>query len=75
MHVNQLNSIGGIENGIAVGALSLDHLETLTEKEISLLGNFKGAATLLPTAAFFLRSEMPPARKLIDAGAAVDTCF
>ena len=71
LHVNQLNSIGGIETGIAAGALSIDHLESLTENEISLLGNFNGASTLLPTAAFFLRSEMPPARKLINAGAAV----
>lgn len=71
LHVNQLNSIGGIEAGIAAKALSLDHLETLTEHEIQLLGDFEGASTLLPTAAFFLRSEMPPARKLIDAGAAV----
>jgi imidazolonepropionase len=71
LHVNQLNSIGGIETGIAVGALSLDHLETLTGKEIELLGGFEGAATLLPGAAFFLRSEIPPAKRLIEAGAAV----
>jgi imidazolonepropionase len=71
LHVNQLNSIGGIEAGIQVKALSLDHLETLTDNEIQLLGKFEGASTLLPTAAFFLNSEMPPARKLIDAGAAV----
>jgi imidazolonepropionase len=71
LHVNQLNSIGGIEVGIANNAISLDHLETLTEKEIKLLGQFKGAATLLPTAAFFLRMPMQPARALIQAGAAV----
>jgi imidazolonepropionase len=71
LHVNQLNSIGAIETGISVDALSLDHLETLTEKEIELLGNFKGASTLLPTAAFFLRSELPPAKSLINTGAAV----
>ena len=71
LHVNQLNSIGGIEIGIKNNALSLDHLETLTEKEISLLGDFKGCSTLLPTAAFFLRMPLQPARKLIDAGAAV----
>ena len=29
LHVNQLNSIGGIESGIKLKALSLDHLETL----------------------------------------------
>ena len=71
LHVNQLNSIGGIEVGIANNALSLDHLETLTEEDIDLLGKFNGAATLLPTAAFFLRMPMQPARQLIDAGAAV----
>ena len=71
LHVNQLNSIGAIEIGIKNNALSLDHLETLTEEEISLLGNFKGCSTLLPTAAFFLRMTFQPARKLINAGAAV----
>jgi imidazolonepropionase len=71
LHVNQLNSIGAVEIGIANNAISLDHLETLTEDEIKLLGNFKGAATLLPTAAFFLRMPMQPARALIQAGAAV----
>lgn len=71
LHVNQLNSIGGIETGINAGALSLDHLETLDEKEIEMLGNFNGASTLLPTAAFFLRMPYQPARKLIDANAAV----
>ena len=71
LHVNQLNSIGGIETGISLNALSLDHLETLTANEIKLLGNYDGTSTLLPTAAFFLRSAFPPARELINAGAAV----
>ena len=71
LHVNQLTSIGGIETGISVDALSLDHLETLNEQEIQMLGSYKGSSTLLPTAAFFLRSEFPSARKLIEAGAAV----
>lgn len=71
LHVNQLNSIGGIEAGIELGSLSLDHLETLTDKDIELLGAFEGASVLLPSAAFFLRMNMPPARRLIEAGAAV----
>jgi imidazolonepropionase len=68
LHVNQLNSIGGIQTGIKLNALSLDHLETLNENEISELGKATTIATLLPTAAFFLRMSFPPARKLIDAG-------
>ena len=71
LHVNQLNSMGGIEAGIALDALSLDHLETLTQNEIEMLGKYKGASTLLPSAAFFLRMPMQPARSLINAGAAV----
>ncbi len=71
LHVNQLNSIGGIEAGIKLGALSLDHLETVNENEIKMLGDFKGSSTLLPTAAFFLRMPYQPARELINSGAAV----
>ncbi len=71
IHVNQLNSIGGIEAGIELDAISMDHLETLTDRDIALLGKFEGAATLLPSAAFFLRMNMQPARTLIDANAAV----
>jgi imidazolonepropionase len=73
MHVNQLNAIGGVETGIRVNALSLDHLEILPEAEIRRLqhSGWKGICTLLPTAAFFLRMDYPPARQLIDSGAAV----
>lgn len=71
IHVNQLNSIGGIETGIELNALSMDHLETLTDREIALLGDYSGASTLLPSAAFFLGMNFQPARKLINANAAV----
>jgi len=72
LHVNQLNSIGGIEAGLKLNALSLDHLETMTDKDIQLLAmDGDTVATLLPTAAFFLRMPFQPARKLIDAGCAV----
>jgi len=71
LHVNQLNSIGGIESGIKLNAVSLDHLETLNDSEIAELGKTKTIATLLPTAAFFLRMSFPPARKLVDAGCAI----
>ncbi len=78
LHVNQLNSIGGIETGIKVNAISLDHLETLNKEEIDLLSGAKsvgkkwdGFCTFLPTAAFFLQMSYPPARQLIDAGCAV----
>jgi imidazolonepropionase len=72
LHVNQLNSIGGIEAGIKTEAVSLDHLETLTEDEITQLSKARRTiCTLLPTAAFFLRMNYQPARKLIEAGCPV----
>ncbi len=71
LHVNQLNSIGGVKSGIGLGALSLDHLETMTDEDVQLLAASATIGTLLPTAAFFLRMQYQPARQLIDAGAAV----
>jgi imidazolonepropionase len=82
LHVNQLNSIGGIETGLKLKAVSLDHLETLTQRDIELLSSstnssvavepYKGPiCTLLPGAPFFLGMHFQPARKLIDAGCAV----
>ncbi|MBV4356140.1 imidazolonepropionase [Pinibacter aurantiacus] len=71
LHVNQLNSIGGIEKGIELGAVSMDHLETMAEKDIAAIGASSVIGTLLPTAAFFLRMPMQPARQLINANCAV----
>ena len=71
LHVNQLNSIGGIEAAIELNALSVDHLETMNDKEVLSLSNSNIIATLLPTAAYFLSMNYPPARKLIDANCAV----
>ncbi|MGN6355299.1 MAG: imidazolonepropionase [Parafilimonas sp.] len=71
LHVNQLNSIGGIEAAIELNALSADHLETMNEDEIAKLSTSATIGTLLPTAAYFLRMQYPPARKLINAGAAL----
>lgn len=71
LHVNQLNSIGALQAGIELGAVSLDHLETMTEADIEALAASNSIGTLLPTAAFFLRMAYQPARKMIDAGAAI----
>lgn len=71
LHVNQLNSIGGIESAIDLNVISVDHLETMTKKDIELLSNSTVIGTLLPTAAFFLRMQYQPARELIDSGCAI----
>jgi len=71
LHINQLTSIGGLESAIKLNAVSVDHLETMTENDITLLAGSNTIGTLLPTAAFFLRMAYQPARQLIDAGAAI----
>lgn len=71
LHVNQLNSIGGLQKAVALNAISADHLEIMTDDDINSLVKSSTIGTLLPTAAYFLRLPFPPARKMIDAGAAI----
>ncbi|OQP60299.1 imidazolonepropionase [Niastella populi] len=71
IHANQLNLSGGVQAGVAAGAISVDHLETMDEDAISTLAGSSTIGTLLPTAAFFLRMPFQPARALIDAGCAI----
>lgn len=71
LHINQLNSIGGLQAAIDLPALSVDHLETMTAEDIRDLGKSDTIGTLLPSAAFFLRMGFQPARELIAANAAL----
>ncbi|HYC40664.1 MAG TPA: imidazolonepropionase [Chitinophagaceae bacterium] len=71
LHTNQMTSIGGIEVAARLNAISADHLETMSEEEIEILAASETIATVLPTAAFFLRMPFQPARRLVDAGAAL----
>ncbi len=71
LHVNQLNSIGGIKAGIELKSISLDHLEVMEEEDIKLLASANSIGTLLPTAAYFLRMPFQPARKMIDSNCAI----
>jgi imidazolonepropionase len=68
IHANQLSNSGGVQAGVQVGALSVDHLEYVGDEEITALKNSNVMPTLLPGAAFFLGLPYPPARKMIDAG-------
>lgn len=71
IHVNQFNCLGGIKAAIDANALSVDHLEVITDEEIDLLTGSDTMATLLPSAPFFLNDAYPEARKMIDTGMAV----
>ncbi len=71
IHANQLNVSGGVEAGVEVGAVSVDHLESMDAHAINSLSTSATIGTMLPTAAFFLRMGFPPARQMIDAGCAL----
>lgn len=71
IHANQLSLSGGTQAGVRLGAVSVDHLETMDEEAIRTLAASGTIGTLLPTAAFFLRMPFQPARQLIDAGCAI----
>jgi imidazolonepropionase len=71
IHANQLAVSGGVQAGVKLGAVSVDHLETMDEEAINSLAHSSTVGTLLPSAAFFLRMAFQPARKLIDSNCAI----
>ena len=68
IHVNQFNSIGGIEVAVKNKALSVDHLEVLSEIDLNILKQGNTMPVVLPICSFFLGIDYAPARKIIDAG-------
>lgn len=68
IHANELDYSGGVEVGVKYGALSVDHLECVGEKEIAALKSSETMPTILPGAAFFLNMPHSPARNMIGAG-------
>ena len=68
IHVNQFNSIGGIQAGIKYNALSVDHLEVLNAEDIESLKKSKTIAVALPSCSYFLSIPYTPAREIIKAG-------
>jgi imidazolonepropionase len=68
IHVNQFNSIGGIQTGIKYNALSVDHLEVMTTEDINALKNTKTMPVALPSCSYFLSIPYTPAREMITAG-------
>jgi len=70
VHADQF-STGGSAVAVETGALSADHLEASTEKEIALLAASNTTAVVLPGASLGLGMQYAPARKLLDAGASL----
>lgn len=71
IHADELAASGGVKVAIDHGALSVDHLERITDGEIDMLRNSPVMPTGLPGTSFFLNMPYAPLRKMIDAGCAV----
>lgn len=68
IHVNQFTAINGIEACVKHQALSVDHLEIVTDEDIEALKGTDTMPVALPTCSFFISIPYTPARKMIAAG-------
>ena len=68
VHVNQFSALGGIKKAVEMGALSVDHLEEITDEDIEALKGSKTMPTILPSCSHFLSIPFGNARKMIEAG-------
>ena len=71
LHGDQFTEQGAIALAVELGARSVDHLEATGEAGIRMLAVSDVVGVLLPASALFLDRPMPPARSLVDAGAAI----
>lgn len=68
IHVNQFTAIKGIEACVKNNALSVDHLEIVTDEDIEALKNSNTMPVALPTCSYFISIPYTPARKMLAAG-------
>jgi imidazolonepropionase len=71
LHSDQFRSVGGVELGVRMGALSVDHLEAAGAEEIARMAASATVATVLPGVSLHLGIPAAAGRRLVDAGAAV----
>ncbi|MDQ3179432.1 MAG: imidazolonepropionase [Acidobacteriota bacterium] len=71
-HVDEFTNLGGARMAIELGAVSIDHLDAISDEEIKLLANSKTIGVVTPTVNFNFGSLLfADARKMIDAGCAI----
>jgi imidazolonepropionase len=68
IHVNQFTAIGGIHACVKHGAISVDHLEIVTDDDIEVLKGSDTMPVALPSCSYFISIPYTPARKMIGAG-------
>jgi len=71
VHVNQFSALGGIKKAVEMNALSVDHLEELTDEDIEALKDSNTMATILPSCSHFLSIPFGDAKRLMENNVAV----
>jgi imidazolonepropionase len=71
LHGDQFTESGALPLAVELGARSVDHLEATGDEGVRALAASAVVGVVLPASALFLGRPMPPARALVDAGAAV----
>ncbi len=71
VHSEQLSRMGSLPAALKRGAASVDHLDHADEACFAELAAGRTVACLVPGSNYFLSKPYPPARRLLDAGAAV----
>lgn len=71
-HVDEFTNLGGSRLAIEKGAVSIDHLDAISSREVKLLAQAETVGVVTPTVNFnFGGTKFANARKLIDSGCAV----
>ena len=68
IHGQELAPSGGVEVALKHNALSVDHLESMTDEDIAMMIGTETSPTALPGTSFFLNIPFAPLRKMISAG-------
>lgn len=68
IHGQELADSGGVKVAVEHKALSVDHLESMTDDDIEMLKGSYTMPTALPGTSFFLNMPFAPGRKIIDSG-------
>jgi imidazolonepropionase len=72
LHVNQFNSIGGVQAALRHQAASVDHLEVVTDEDMAILAHSSCMVTALPGCSFFLGIPYTPLREMIQRNIAIN---
>ena len=66
VHVNQFSTIGGVRKAVELNALSVDHMEEVSDDDIDALRGTGTIATILPSCSHFLSIPFGDARRLME---------